>query len=38
MSDQPNKQNQTNLERRDIIKGLATVPVLAFSWQTSGGK
>lgn len=27
MSDQPTKQNETNLERRDLIKGLATVPV-----------
>ena len=27
MSDQPTKQNKTNLERRDLIKGLATVPV-----------
>ena len=28
MSDQPKKHNKPNLERRDLIKGLATIPVL----------
>ena len=31
MSNNTNKENGTNMDRREILKGLATVPVLGLS-------